>query len=96
MAYLAAQPYIKIKREVTSTKQIDTEHDRMLYLYANRIVTEHREFPLADVIDVSSRKFGTTNGLLYIHTSSGLFSYTVKTSVEEFINIYKKHVEKLK
>lgn len=93
MNYIASQPYIKIEREVTSVQQIDKEHNRMLYLYADRIVTKHREFLIVDVIDVSYRGSGKQNGLLYIHTNSGLFSYTVKGSPNSFIKACQKHIE---
>lgn len=91
MDYIASQPYIKIERVVTSTEQIDTEHARTLYLYSDRIVTKHREFPIEEVINVSYRKNNQENGLLYIHTSSGLFSYTIKSTPEHFLKTYEDH-----
>lgn len=94
MDYIASQPYIKIEREVTSIKQVDIEHERTLYLYPDRIVTKHREFPIEEVIDVSYRKFGQINGLIYIHTNSGLFSYTVKSSPNHFLKTYKEYFKK--
>jgi len=94
MSYLAAQPYSKIIREVTSIEQKDTEEKRTLYLYPDKVVSQHRKFPIEDVIDMSYRSFGKNNGLLYVHTRSGLFTYTVTTSTVEFINAYKKLVGK--
>lgn len=93
MDYIASQAYIKIEREVTSTQQIDIEHQRTLYLYSDRIVTKHREFPLEEVINVSYRKTNQINGLLYIHTSSGLFSYTIKTPPDIFLQAYEDHLK---
>lgn len=91
MEYLASLPYIKIEREVTSIKQIDIEHKRTLYLYPDRIVTKHREFSIEEVIDISYRKFGDQNGLLYLHTSRGLFSYTIMDSPDHFVNVYRRN-----
>lgn len=90
MGLLAKQPYIKIQREVTSIQQKDIEHNRIIYLYDDKIVTEHREFLIQHVIEISYRKFGSEAGLLYIHTESGLYTYTVKTSTEEFIRAFHK------
>lgn len=92
MCLLATQPYIKILREVTSTEQKDIEQERMIYLYENKMVTKHREFPIQEVIDVSYRKIDGQGkrGLLYIHTSGGLYAYTVKTSTKTFIDTFKR------
>lgn len=90
MSYLVAQPYVKVSREVTSIEQKDIEHERTLYLYHDKIVTAYREFPIDKVNDMSYRKFGTDNGLLYVHTDSGLFTYTVKTSTDDLIETFKK------
>lgn len=85
---LAKQPYIKIEREVSSIQQKDTEDKRTLYLYEDKVVTKRRKFPIENVTDISYREFGKDAGLLYIHTSSGVFTYTVKTSTKEFINAF--------
>lgn len=85
MRLLAEQSYIKIQRELTSIQQRDIEEERTLFLYDNKVVTKHREFPIENVIDISYRKFGRDTGLLYIHTNTGVFTYTVKTSTKEFI-----------
>lgn len=90
MSYLVAQPYIKVLREVTSIEQKDVEHERTLYLYSDKIVTAYREFPIDKVIDMSYRKFGPDSGLLYVHTNSGLFTYTVRTSTDKLIDTFKR------
>lgn len=89
MCLLAIQPYYKTLREVTSTEQIDIEYERHVYLYEDKVVTEHREFPIDHVIELSYKKTGKI-GLLYIHTTSGLYSYTVKTSTKKLIEAFEK------
>ena|SRR5690625_2380638 len=97
MNLLAVQPYIKVIREVTSIEQTDIEEERNMYLYDDKLVTKHREFPLEDVFDISYREFGQKgNGLLYVHTIKGVFSYTVKTSTDDFINAFHKHIKQNK
>lgn len=88
MELIATQPYIKVLREVSSVHQQDVEEERTLYLYADKIITKHRQFPIEHVTDISYRGFGTEAGLLYIHTNSGIFTYTVKSSAEKFIRSF--------
>lgn len=95
MCLLATQPYYKILREVTSIEQKDIEDKRNIYLYEEKLVTEHREFSIDEVMDISYKKAGEI-GLLYIHTMSGLYSYTVKTSTQKFIEVFKSHKEERK
>ena len=93
MYLLAEQAYFKVQREVTSIQQKDVEYERTLYLYSDRIVTKYREFAIGDVMDISYRQFGPEAGLLYIHTRSGLFTYSVRTSTRAFIEAFKKQKE---
>ncbi|WP_337019616.1 hypothetical protein [Oceanobacillus massiliensis] len=94
MNLLAEQSYIKIVRELSSIEQKDVEHQRKLYLYDEKIVTQHREFPLKDVLDISYRFIGGDGGLLYLHTTKGVFSYIVKTSPEKFVEAYRNFRDK--
>lgn len=93
MRLIAEQPYIKIKREVSSIEQKEIELKRTIYLYDEKVVTEHREFPIKDLMDMSYRLIGGTGGLLYLHTSKGVFSYTVKSSPEQFVKAYKDYIK---
>lgn len=94
MSLIAEQSYIKIIREVTSIEQMDIEEERKMYLYHDKLVTKHREFPIEDVLDMSYREFGQEGrGLLYIHTLKGVYSYTVKTSTEQFICAFQQHIK---
>lgn len=88
-SYIAKQPYIKIIRELNSTNQKEIEDHRYIYLHKNKMVTEHREFLLTDVMDLSFRKIGKEGGLLFIHTNHGVYSYTVTSSPISFIKICK-------
>lgn len=94
MRFLATQSYSKIHREVTSIGKKEVEDKRTMYLYPDKITTAYHVFPLEEVNDLSFRKVGKAGGLLYVHTNSGIFSYTVATSPVEFIRTYKIHVGK--
>ncbi len=91
MDFFASQPYIKIERIVSSIEQKDIEHQRTLYLYHDRIVTQHRVFAIEDVLSVSEKRIGKDGGLLYIHTTKGLFSYTIQTPADAFVEAFEQH-----
>ena len=92
MDVIAKQPYIKMIRKVSSVKQIDIEHERYIQLFPDKIMTEHREFLLPDVFDLSFRKIGEEGGILFIHTNHSVYSYTVKSSPEAFIQTCKMYI----
>lgn len=91
MSLIAQHPYIKIERKVTSSEQFEIEHERIIYLYTDKVVTQHREFPIEDVTDFSYRKIANQGGILYLHTLQGVFTYTVRYSPEAFITAYKEY-----
>lgn len=94
MCLLATQDYVKVERQLTSITQEDIELPRTIKLYPDRVQTEYREFRLEDITDISYRRFGSFRGLLYLHTTGGVFSYTVKTDTEAFVEAVKKQKAK--
>lgn len=91
MSLIAKHPYIKIERKVTSIEQFEIEHDRIIYLYNDKVVTQHREFPIKLVMDFSYREIANQGGILYLHTLQGVYTYIVKTSPEAFITAYRAY-----
>ncbi|RWR12565.1 hypothetical protein QNH23_16680 [Siminovitchia fortis] len=94
MGLLAVQPYVKVRRQIIDGEIVSEEEERKIYLYQDRLVTKHREFPIRDISDLSFRKMGDEGGLLYVHTSRGIFSYTVPSSPESFIKAFRVHIKK--
>ncbi|WP_078577307.1 hypothetical protein [Salipaludibacillus agaradhaerens] len=95
MTLLATQPYYKVEREVNSIEQKNVEYERMMYLYKDKLVTKRREFPAEKIFDMSYRELPGGEGLLYIHTSQGVFSYTVKSDPFPFIQTFKKREKEI-
>lgn len=94
MYLLAEQPYFKVEREVNSIEQVDIELERTIYLYDEKIVTKHREFLIHEVLDISYHSVGEGGGgILYVHTSKGVFPYIVKSSPHEFVEAYKTQIK---
>ena len=91
MSLIAQHPYIKIERKVTSIEQFEIEHDRIIYLYNDKVVTQNREFPIKVVMDFSYREIANQGGILYLHTLQGVYTYIVKSSPEAFITAYRAY-----
>lgn len=91
MSLIAQHPYIKTERKVTSIEQFEIEHNRTIYLYTDKVVTQNREFRIKDVMDFSYRKIANQGGILYLHTVQGVYTYIVKSSPEAFIRAYRAH-----
>lgn len=89
MKLIAQHEYIKLERQVTGLEQNQIEHNRIIYLYEDRVVTAYREFPINIVTDISYKAIANDGGLLYLHTMRGVFMYQVKQSPERFIEAYK-------
>ncbi len=94
MQVLATHPYYKVQRHVSSTEQKDIEEERELILYKDKICSQYREFPIQKVFDISYRMIGQDVGFLYLHTSKGVYSYKIKSTPKQFIDAYKREINK--
>lgn len=90
MELIAKHPYYKVQREVSAIDQKNVEYERMLCLYEDKLVTQHREFLTEHVFDMSYRELSGGEGMLYVHTSKGVFSYTVRSDPSAFIRAFKE------
>lgn len=93
MSLIAQHPYVKVERTVTSIEQFEIEHNRIIYLYTDKVVTQNREFPIKIVMDFSYREIANQGGILYLHTLQGVYTYIVKSSPEAFITAYKAYLK---
>ncbi|MEK4425283.1 hypothetical protein [Solibacillus sp. FSL K6-1523] len=91
MSLIAQHPYIKIERIVTGLEQFEIKHDRIIYLYNNKVVTQYREFPIKIVMDFSYREIANQGGILYLHTLQGVYPYIVQSSPKAFITAYRAY-----
>lgn len=94
MELLAVQPYVKFNKRIIDAEIVYEEEERKIYLYHDRLITRYREFSTRDISDLSYRKLGDKGGLLYVHTTRGIFSYTVPTSPLSFIETFRIHIKK--
>ncbi|RXZ78925.1 hypothetical protein EBB07_25225 [Paenibacillaceae bacterium] len=87
---IASHPYFKVERKLCDSTQQIIVHDHVIQLYSTKISTFHREFLVSNVYDMSFRKMGAEDGILYLHTHQGVYPYTVKDNPVLFINAFKE------
>ncbi|MEK8126463.1 hypothetical protein WMW72_00890 [Paenibacillus filicis] len=87
---IAEHPYYKIERSLTSSGQTSLVDHRILCLYATKITTRYREFPLDEVYDMSYRRMGPDEGMLYLHTRQGVYPFQVNADPAAFIGAFKR------
>ncbi|SDC18402.1 hypothetical protein SAMN02799630_00742 [Paenibacillus sp. UNCCL117] len=87
---IAEHPYYKAVRTISSTCQTTERELRVLRLFATRITTRFREFPLGHVYDMSYRRLGGEEGILYLHTRQGVYPFNVSADPGAFIAAFKR------
>lgn len=95
MNVLAEQLYYKVERKICGTEQLTIVHERIMILYEDKIVTQHREFHIQDVFDISYRRLGGTEGLLYLHTKYGVHSYHLRSDPGGFMERCRQRIHKV-
>lgn len=88
-ASIADQPYFVTERQVTLEGQFSVAHHHVMSLCENEIVTHVRSFSLHEVYDLSYRKLGNREGILYLHTKQGVFPYQVKSDPAAFMDAFR-------
>ena len=91
MTWLAKQSYYKVIRTVFYTELRTEVDERVMYLYPDKIKTKHREFAMKDVFDMSYRQMGGGEGMLYLHTNQGVFSYNLRNHPAEILEAFTAH-----
>lgn len=85
---LGSHLYLTVKRQIRDNEQIFEEKEELMRIYSDRITTASDRFLIEDVLDISFRSFSNNNGLLYLHTTRGVFSYRTSHQPEILIKIY--------
>lgn len=91
---IASHPYFKVERVLSKCTQQIVKHEHVMQLYHTKISTVHRDFYITDVHDLSFRKLGKQEGILYLHTNQGVFSYVMEDDPRLFIQAFKKLINK--
>ncbi len=83
-----------MEKITNSIEQKTIELERTIKMTEEKITTAHREFKFEHVFDVSYRSMIREEGLLYLHTSKGVYSYMVKEDPADFIEAFKRMQKK--
>lgn len=86
---IATISYTRTEQYIENFEQKNSPKTFTLSLYSYHIVTETHTFQLEHVLDISYKPFSGSNGLLYLHTNQGVFTFFVGTNPRSFINAYK-------
>jgi hypothetical protein len=87
---IADIPYIKVVRMIEHNTQYHKEEVHYITLSKEKVITFDDSFLLHEVLDISYRFFSKEMGFLYLHTTKGMYSYTVRTNPQSFIDHYKR------
>ncbi|MGU3569899.1 hypothetical protein [Paenibacillus sp. D51F] len=86
---LAKQRYVRMERVLNGSRMDTVVLELHLRLDQEAITAEGRSFPLKDVYDISYRIVGGQLGILYLHTSSGVYPFNVEDDPAAFILAFK-------
>lgn len=87
---ISSLPFFKVERSVEWFEQKQQQSAHAIHLYVEKICTPSHTFELTHVHDVSYRPFSNGDGLFYLHTNQGLFTFEVKTDPTDFMTSYRK------
>ena len=85
---LCSQIYIKVNRTVKNNAQIIEESEELIEIFEDKLITATEYFDLKDILDISFKKISAKNGFLYLHTTSGVYSYVTKTNPHKLIKVF--------
>lgn len=89
MEIICSQAYIRVNREITNNQQHYVQIEEHLYLYGDMIKADNKNFLLQDIFDISYKSFSFNQGFLYLHTTQGVFSFSVQSNPAPFIASFK-------
>ncbi|ASS65231.1 MULTISPECIES: hypothetical protein [unclassified Paenibacillus] len=87
---LARQRYVRMERVLNGSGMDTVVLELDLLLDREAITAEGRSFLLKDVYDISYRIVGGQLGILYLHTSSGVYPFNVEEDPAAFILAFKQ------
>ncbi|TGB05344.1 hypothetical protein [Halobacillus salinus] len=82
---ISSQPIIQKKRTIENNRQHYIEEHLSLQLYEHIVRTPSEDIPLQNLFDVSHRTLSGDQGFLYLHTNSGVRTFLVNQSPEEWV-----------
>ncbi|MBM7579039.1 hypothetical protein [Jeotgalibacillus terrae] len=85
-----------ITRKIEWEEQHIIEHESFLHLYPQKLTDDSNEFYFHEILDLSYKESMRSFGLLYVHTTKGLFPYKVRENPISFIRIVEEKIKEMK
>ncbi|TFD99750.1 hypothetical protein [Jeotgalibacillus salarius] len=85
-----------ITRKIEWEEQHIIEHESYLHLYPQKLTDASNEFHLNEILDLSYKESIKSFGLLYVHTTKGLFPYKVRENPLTFIRQVEEKIKEMK
>ncbi|WP_210366523.1 hypothetical protein [Bacillus sp. REN3] len=85
---ICSHRYIKVNRKVMDNTQIFIRQEEQIKLYPDKVITASHHFMIRDILDISFREM-SGKSFLYLHTTSGLFSYLTEDHPHLFMKAYR-------
>ncbi|CAM4016953.1 hypothetical protein [Mesobacillus thioparans] len=87
---LCSHGYLKVNRRIEDNEQIYEEDEQFITMYHDRITTASDVFHLRDVLDITFKNMSGMKGFLYLHTTSGVYSFFTHANPDRLIKVYKE------
>ena len=81
--------YSRTEKYIENFVQKNSRHIFTLSLYSYKIESETHTFQLEHIIDISYKPFSKSGGLLYLHTTQGVFTFIIENDPKVFMNAVK-------
>jgi hypothetical protein len=82
--------YIKVNRTIKNNSQIFSENEEFIKIYKDRVTTATEDFDLKDILDISFKYMSGTKGILYLHTTRGLYAFVTNIPPTRLIQIFRE------
>lgn len=82
--------YMEVERKIDyyyKLQKITTYHE--LSVTPKAVTTARAEFALNQVLDVSYKPFSSEAGILYLHTTQGVFPFFIHSNPQIFIETFR-------
>lgn len=84
--------YTEVERKIDlyyQMQKITTRHE--LAVSPHAVTSTKADFTLNQVMDVSYKPFSSEAGILYLHTTKGVYPYNIHSHPQEFINAFRSY-----
>ena len=93
---LCSHAYLIVTRKILNNEQIFEETEEFIKIFEDKLTTATEQFKLRDILDMSYKNSSGKNGFLYLHTTSGVYTYITSDQPDMLMKIYRELRVKIK